>query len=705
MKKILGLLIAIIFVSSAIAQPWKNSLKLDVSTKKIDDQTALITINASITKDWHIFSKFHDPNKSDFIGMPTVVKFKGKGFKAIGNYTETPKAKAVHDEFGVSLELLNNATFTQKVRLTDKNASGTVSIEGQVCNDIQGCIPFEKEFDFKLAGYLANVETTPTALQPKNDKTIEAEEQQDLGATNVETQKIDSTKQLKSSDHNVQKIEKEANVSAKKASLGNERSLMLTFLMGLAWGLLALLTPCVFPMIPMTVSFFTKQSGSRKKGIFNALIYGLSIIVIYVLIGLLITVFFGSTGLNDLSTNVWMNLAFFAVFVIFAFSFLGAFEIQLPSKWVNNADKKADKGGLIGIFFMAFTLALVSFSCTGPIIGTLIVESSQTGLLGPSIGMLGFAVALAFPFTLFAIFPSWLSGLPQSGGWLNSIKVILGLLELALALKFLSGVDLAYHWDFLTRELFVAAWVAISAVATLYLFGFIKFAHDSEVKSLTVTRFMFGLVFLIFTVYLIPGMFGAPLQLIDGVAPPRSHSEDHFKFVQGYDKAGGETISMGDSLSKYTSQMFEVDGGIRVFHDLDLGKEYAKIVNKPILLDFTGYYCANCRRTESTVWTNQEIRPLLIKDFVIISLYVDDKTALPANEQIYSETLASTMKYKGHKWSELQIKKYGQVSQPLYVVNDFDGNDLTESIGYTPDINQYRDFLMRGLNKFKELHP
>jgi thiol:disulfide interchange protein DsbD len=455
-------------------------------------------------------------------------------------------------------------------------------------------------------------------------------------------------------------------------------------------------------MIPMTVSFFTKQSGTRKKGIINALIYGLSIVLIYVSIGLILTLFLGKTGLNDLSTNIWMNLIFFAVFVIFAFSFLGAYEIQLPTKWVNNADKKADKGGLIGIFFMAFTLSLVSFSCTGPIVGTLIVEASQTGLYGPIIGMLGFSVALALPFTLFAIFPGWLNSMPQSGGWLNSVKVVLGLLELALALKFLSGVDLAYNWGILTREIFIASWVVIFAITGIYLLGKIRFSHDSPVEKLSVTRFMFAVVFLVFTVYLIPGMFGAPLKLIDGVAPPRAHSEDHFKFVTGYSSEGLQATEVDDSLYQYVSQMHEVDGGIKVFHDLKLGQEYARIVKKPILLDFTGYNCANCRRTESTVWTNDKIRPKLLNEFVIVSLYVDDKTPLPADKQVFSKILNSKKRYVGHNWSELQIQKYNQVSQPLYIVTDVDGNDLTKPIGYTPDINKYHSFLQEGLDKFKK---
>ncbi|HRO77010.1 MAG TPA: thiol:disulfide interchange protein, partial [Crocinitomicaceae bacterium] len=307
----------------------------------------------------------------------------------------------------------------------------------------------------------------------------------------------------------------------------------------------------------------------------------------------------------------------------------------------------------------------------------------------------------ALPFTLFDIFPGWLNSLPQSGGWLNSVKVVLGLLELALALKFLSGVDLAYRWGILTRELFIASWVVIFAMIGFYLLGKLRFSHDSPVEKLSVTRFMFALLSLVFTVYLIPGMLGAPLKLIDGVAPPRSHSEDHFKFVTGYGNSNTNGSNTDDTLYHYTSQMHEVDGGIRVFHDLKTGEEYAKIVNKPILLDFTGYNCANCRRTESTIWTNDKIRPKLINDFVIVSLYVDDKTALPESEQVFSEILNSKKRYVGHNWSELQIKKYNQVSQPLYVVIDTDGNDLTKPIGYTPDIDKYHSFLQEGLNKFK----
>ncbi|NRA10351.1 MAG: thioredoxin family protein [Crocinitomicaceae bacterium] len=481
-----------------------------------------------------------------------------------------------------------------------------------------------------------------------------------------------------------------------------KRSLWSIFFEGFLWGFVALLTPCVFPMIPMTVSFFTKQSKTRAKGISNALLYGFFIVLIYVALGLIITVASGSSlTVYDLATNVYMNIAFFAIFMIFAFSFLGAFEIRMPAKWVNASDSKADKGGIIGIFFMAFTLALVSFSCTGPIIGSSLVQAISSGnMMGPAAIMLGFSIALSLPFMLFAIFPGWLNGLPQSGGWLNSVKVVLGLLEIALAMKFFSMVDLAYHWDILTREVFVAIWVAVFGVMALYLFGKIQFSHDSPVERLSVTRFMFGFSALVFTIYLIPGMWGAPLSAIDGIAPPRTHSEDGFEFVHGPLPEPTDELFL-----EYRSEMHKVaDGSILVFHDLDIGREYARKANKPILIDFTGHSCANCRKTENTVWGNEEIKPLLKDQLVIVSLYCDDKELLPESEWIYSDITKGKIKTIGNKWSAYQIKTYGQISQPLYIIQDHDGKDLTKAIGYTPNISSYKKFLKGGIDNFNKRH-
>jgi len=452
----------------------------------------------------------------------------------------------------------------------------------------------------------------------------------------------------------------------------------------------------------MTVTFFTKQSKTKAKGISNALLFGFSIIGIYVALGLIVSAIMGPTGLNELSTNVWMNLLFFSIFMIFAFSFLGAFEIRMPAKWVSKADNRADRGGIIGIFFMAFTLSLVSFSCTGPIIGTLLVEASESGsMVGPAVGMIGFSTALAIPFTLFAIFPGWLNSLPQSGGWLNSVKVVLGLLELALALKFLSMVDLAYHWDILTREVFVSLWFVIFAVIGIYLLGIIRFAHDTVVERLTVTRFMFALLALTFAVYLLPGMWGAPLSMIDGIAPPRTHSEDSFRFVRGSGTVN--SVASDPIFKEYRKHMHEVgDGSILVFYDLEIAREYASKVDKPLMLDFTGHACANCRKTESTVWTNDAIRPILQNDLVIASLYCDDRAALPKSEWRYSDAIRGKIKTVGTKWSDYQVRRYKRNAQPLYVIQDYEDNDLTEAIGYTPDIQEYRKFLNEGLKKFKD---
>lgn len=691
----LFLILSLFIFSSAFAQPWKNQLTLDHKLVKKGDNKATLVIKATLIPGFHIFSVDHDPLKADFTGQPSTIELlePTKNIKLIGKLKESRKPIVHNDEFGLSLYFEKTVEFTQEIEvLNDKPFNLKFVFAGQICDE-NGCVFVERDMPVSFKDYKI-AQTTPATTQP----TLINE----IPETLTESAIVDSTDAVTSDTSGVDKKEVlEKDNSKDDAESEKDFSWLLIFITGFGGGLIALLTPCVFPMIPMTVTFFTKQSGTRKKGIINALLYGVSIIVIYVAIGLIITAIMGPAGLNDLSTNVWMNLFFFAIFMVFAFSFLGAFEIQLPASWVNKADEKSDKGGLIGIFFMAFTLSLVSFSCTGPIIGTLLVESSQSGMMGPAIGMAGFALALAIPFTLFAIFPGWLNTLPKSGGWLNSVKVVLGLLELALAFKFLSGVDLAYHWGILTREVFIAIWIAVFFTIGLYLLGKIQFAHDSPIVKLSVTRFMFALTALVFTVYLIPGMWGAPLRLIDGIAPPRTHSEDNFRFVRGESNGGG-SVAADPLFAEYQKDMHEVDGDIFVFHDLEKGQEYAKKANKPILLDFTGYNCPNCRRTESTIWTNPKVSPLLRNDVVIISLYIDDKTKLPKEEWKYSEALESEMRTVGNKWGDYQVRKYGQLSQPLYVFTDSDGNDLTEPIGYTPDVDKYLEFLLEGVASFKK---
>jgi thiol:disulfide interchange protein DsbD len=663
---------------SANAQDLMNQfIKWSYSVEKIDESHANIVFKGDITEGYHIFSLKHNPADADGTGLVPEFNFKkSPNYKLVGKPFDIGKPIKHIDDLGTSYYFEKKATYKQQVEiLTTEKFNIDFSINFfQLCN-ADGCVgPFDTDGKVKLAGFTPSATATVTEADTSD---VAASAQTDNAPTSVDQAPAPIQQKDKKKDSN-----------------------LVIFIAGFLAGLVALITPCMFPMIPMTVTFFTKQSKTRREGIFKALVYGSSIVLIYVSFGLIFTAAMGPLGLNDLSTNLWMNLIFFSIFVLFAFSFLGAFEIQLPNSWVNKMDKQADRGGYIGIFFMAFTLGLVSFSCTGPIIGTLLVEASTSGsYLTPAIGMTGFSLALAIPFTIFAIFPGWLNSLPQSGGWLNSVKVVLGLAELALALKFLSSVDLAYHWDLLTREWFVAIWFVLFFIMGIYLLGKLRFSHDSPLEKLSVPRFMFALMALTFSVYLFTGMFGAPLTLIDGIAPPRTHSEDNFRWVNG----GLETGLANDSISaQFAADMHPVgDGSILVFHDLDKGTEYAKKKNLPILLDFTGYACQNCRKTESTVWTNDEIRPLLQKQFVIVSLYVDDRTPLPANEVRVSK-LSGNIKTVGNKWADLEMQKYGSFQQPLYVVIDHEGKDLTEAIGYTPDIKAYKKFLESGMTRFKK---
>jgi thiol:disulfide interchange protein len=682
----MALFAILLTLSSSYAQGDENAT-WTYQLQKIDDKTAFIVATAQLKPGWHIYSSTHDPEKADGTGFAAIMEFPKTGpFKAVGKLQDAMKPKVHLDEMGTNIWFEKKASFKQKIEVTtDKAFDLAFDLVYQICDE-NGCVFRTLEGKLKVEGFKTNSAASSPEPVVEETGSVISDNADTLSKSSVEETVVEKKNDKKQSE---------------KKSV--DKGLIAIFFTGFLFGFVALLTPCVFPMIPMTVSFFTKRSPTRAKGITNALIYGFSIIVIYVTLGLAVTAIMGPTGLNELSTNVWMNLIFFAVFMVFAFSFLGAFEIRMPTSWVNKADSGADKGGLIGIFFMAFTLALVSFSCTGPIIGTSLVEAAASGsLLGPAIIMLGFSLALALPFTLFAIFPGWLNSLPSSGGWLNSVKVVLGLLEIALALKFLSMVDLAYHWNILTREIFVATWFVLFAVMGLYLLGKVRFSHDSKLEYVSVPRFMFAFLALSFAIYLLPGMWGAPLSMIDGVAPPRTHSEDNFRFVRGTGEGSG-TANADPVFNEYRQYMHEVgDGSILVFHDLDKAREYAAKVNKPLLVDFTGHACANCRKTESTVWTNDEVRPILQNELVIASLYCDDREKLPESEWKFSDRIGGTIKTVGQKWSDYQIEKYGQVSQPLYIVQDLEGNDLTEAIGYTPDISEYSTFLKDGIAKFKK---
>ena len=450
-------------------------------------------------------------------------------------------------------------------------------------------------------------------------------------------------------------------------------------------------------MIPMTVSFFTKQSKTKAKGISNAIIYGVAIIFIYVVLGFLVTWIFGADALNALSTNVWFNIIFFVLLVTFAASFLGGFEIMLPNSWANKVDNQADRGGIVGILFMALALAIVSFSCTGPIVGTLLVEAASKGGIAPIVGMFGFSLALALPFMLFAMFPGWLNSLPKSGGWLNTVKVVLGFLELALAFKFLSNADLVLQLHFLEREVFLAIWIAIFGTLAFYLFGKITLPHDSPMAHISVGRLSFGLVVLAFTIYLIPGIWGAPLKLISGFPPPMTYSESPYGVgnSQGGSNASAQILPEGAHLGPHD---------LIAFDNYEKGLAYAKSVNKPILLDFTGYACVNCRKMEDYVWSDPAILKILQEEVVLISLYVDDKRELPKSEQYVSKETGKEIVSVGNKWSDFQITRYKANAQPYYIVLDVEENMLSDKPeSYNSDINAYKGWLREGIDRFKKV--
>jgi thiol:disulfide interchange protein len=481
-----------------------------------------------------------------------------------------------------------------------------------------------------------------------------------------------------------------------------QKSLWTIFLSGFVGGLAALLMPCIFPMLPLTVSFFTK--GSQKgKAVSRASLYGFFIILIYVLLGLLVTVIFGADALNSLSTNGIFNFLFFLLLVIFGISFLGAFEITLPSSWVNKMDANSDRGGTSGLFFMAGTLALVSFSCTGPIIGTLLVQAATSGaLLGPAIGMFGFSIALAIPFALFAMFPSWLSALPKSGGWLNSVKVVLGFLELAFALKFLSNVDLAYHWEWFDREIFLVLWISIFGLMSLYLLGKLKFSHDSPVSFISVPRILMAIIVLSFTIYMIPGLWGAPLKSISAFLPPQQTQDFDLYTPSLLGNASSSTQAPVSSGKHKYEDIFKAPLKLDAFFDYDEGLAYAKKVGKPILIDFTGHACVNCRKMEANVWPDPAVYKLISQDYVLIQLYVDDKTEV-APEDVVINAKGKTLNTIGKKWSDLQISKFNANAQPFYVLLD----PRTESVMVTPQgadytPSNYQAFLNQGLSVYKK---
>lgn len=622
-------------------------VKWSTSVEKINESEFILVSIATVDKGWKLYAQNIDE------GGPIPISFDytlEEGIELVGSTNEEKGEESIDKVFDMKIKYFKNKTeFRQKIKVSNAEATTVTGEVGfMACNDTQCTAPTYVDLDYDLT------------------KTVAA------------TSDISETSESSEDE--------------------SSKGLWSIFIIAFFSGFVALLTPCVFPMIPMTVSFFIKQSQSKAKGIRNAIIYGLSIIVIYVLLGTIITAIFGADALNALATNVWFNVIFFLLLVVFAISFLGAFEIVLPNSWANKADKQADRGGLVGIFFMALALAIVSFSCTGPIVGTILVEAASKGGVAPVIGMLGFSTAIALPFALFAAFPGWLNTLPKSGGWLNTVKVVLGFLELALAFKFLSQADLVLQLHFIEREVFIAIWIAIFGTLSLYLFGKIQLPHDSPLKHISVGRLLFGLFTLTFTIYMIPGLWGAPLKIISAFPPPLDYSESPYGV--GNSKGGGDSASTID-IPEGAHLLAPHD--ILAFNDYETGLAYAKKVGKPVMLDFTGWACVNCRKMEQNVWVDPSVLSKLKNDIVLISLYVDEQIDFPEGEAPDSQLRpGKKLRNVGQKWSEFQTVRYKTNTQPYYVLMDHNEENLNEPVAYTPDIEDYDNWLKEGIGNFKD---
>lgn len=661
-------------VSIASKAQVYSPVKWKMGVAKISDSEYELRMNAKIQDTWHLYSQ----SVPDGGPLPTHFTFaKNANYKLIGEVVEQA-GKLIDDPvFKLQIKFFEKeTTFRQRIKISgNKTFEIKGELEFMVCND-QSCLPPTYE------DLLFKVNPT-TDLNSKKElaKPQIKHHSGDLALVDV-VENFDTFQKKKSTKSNVI-------ISAPRE---NPRSLWSIFLLSLLSGFAALLTPCVFPMIPMTVSFFTKQSKNKTEGIRKAILYGISIIAIYIFLGAVVTWAFGADSLNALSTSVWFNVLFFILLLIFALSFLGAFEILLPNSLANKVDNQADRGGTIGILFMALALAIVSFSCTGPIVGTLLVEAASRGGIAPFVGMFGFSLALALPFTLFAAFPGWLNSLPKSGGWLNTVKVVLGFLELALAFKFLSNADLVLQLHWLEREVFLSIWIGIFASLVLYLFGKIQLPHDSPLSHISVGRLTLAIVVLSFTIYLIPGIWGAPLKMISGFSPPLNYSELQ-KGLGGV--VSNETNTALPEGAEYGPH------NIIAFTDYDKGMQYAKKVGKPVMIDFTGHACVNCRKMEDNVWSDSKVLEILKNKIVLISLYVDDKRELLVNEQVISKLTGKKIKYIGQKWSEFQTLTYKTNAQPLYVMVDNNGKKLIEPTAYNPDVEYYFNWLNIGISKFK----
>ena len=701
MKKITSLLLLWVMALPLLAQ-MQEPVKFSVAQNKLSDSEFEIVFTGNIDPGWHVYST----DIPEGGPTPATINFdEQKGVEPVGKLTARGNVHKAFDElFGMEVSYMEGtAVFVQKMRITEASYSVKGYLNYGACND-QNCMPptnvefsFEGEGKPQAAAAKAAPEKKKEVAEAESAKKEEAAplaEAKEAVAVPADSVVVDSAVAAVPADNKAAvgttdywtPVIDELAAFGEAASNAAQQAWWKIFLLGFLGGLVALLTPCVWPIIPMTVSFFLKRSGDKRKGIRDAATYGVSIVVIYVLLGLVITAIFGASALNALSTNAIFNIFFCLLLLVFAASFFGAFEITLPSSWSNAVDSKAESTtGLLSIFLMAFTLALVSFSCTGPIIGFLLVEVSTSGsILAPTIGMLGFAIALALPFTLFAMFPAWLKTMPKSGNWMNCVKVTLGFLELAFALKFLSVADLAYGWHILDREAFLSLWIVIFALLGAYLIGWLRFPHDEDEYDesgnvivnhrTSVTRFFMALISFAFAIYMVPGLWGAPLKAISAFSPPMS-----------------------------TQDFNLYDNEVRAdFTDFDAGMAYAKQQGKPVMVDFTGYGCVNCRKMELAVWSDQKVADIMQDDYVLISLYVDEKAKLPEPIKVVENGQERTLRTVGDKWSYLQRSKFGANAQPFYVLLDNEGKPLNKSYSYDEDIEKYVDFLQTGLKNYKK---
>ena len=684
MKKLIATLwlaCLVCFVQAQILTPvtWKIHLDDTGASEKS------IVFTATADKGWHLY----DMNLPEGGPISTSFTFETlTGAELIGSPTASVAPTTVYDEqFAMNLRWYpGTVSFTQKFKVTD---AAKFKMEGQIefmaCND-ETCLPPDQidfsytKRDIRMDGAATGtaeetVEPEPSTEEPTEAPATPATDTPAVG-DQPKSQASHAPAVLTDAPALWTPVIDQLKAFGDATVAAADTSWLFIFFAGFLGGFIALLTPCVWPMIPMTVSFFLKRTKDRKKAIRDAVTYGLSIIVIYLVMGLLITGLFGASALNNLSTNAIFNIIFFLLLVVFAVSFFGAFELVLPASWTNKMDAKADSTtGFLSIFFMSFTLVLVSFSCTGPIIGTLLVQAASMGTaVGPAIGMFGFALALSIPFSLFAIFPNLLQNMPKSGGWLNSVKVVLGFLELALALKFLSVADLAYGWRLLDRETFIVLWIVIFCMLGAYLLGKIKFSHDSEVKYVSVPRLFMSIISFAFALYMVPGLWGAPLKAISAFAPPL-YTQD---------------------FNLYESEVHAA------FDDYEAGMAYAKKVGKPVMIDFSGYGCVNCRKMEASVWTDPKVKQMLEQDYVLITLIVDDKTNLPAPIEIQENGKVRKLKTVGDKWSYLQRSKFGANAQPFYILLDGEGMPLAPSYAFDEDVSKYIQFLQDGLKQFQQ---